>query len=79
MWLEWWVCGGRNGRKETGNVARGSIGFQSLNSTSKVLKLLLSLKLEELLICFGPVTFWWKSEQIHLACYFWVFQKDKKY
>ena len=44
----------------------------------KVLKLLLSLKLKELLRCLGSVTFWCRSEQTDLVCYFWIFQKDKK-
>lgn len=73
------MCSGGNSKEEAGNVVSGYIGFQSLNFTSNVLKLLLPPKLKELLRCLGPITFWWGSEQIDLAYYFWIFQKDKKY
>lgn len=56
------MCSGGTSKEEVGNVVSGYIGFQSLNFTSNVLKLLLPPKLKELLRCLGPVTFWWESE-----------------
>lgn len=51
-------CGGGMVTKSRKHRISSSTGFRNLNLTSEVLKLLLSLKLEELLKCLGPVTFW---------------------